>query len=207
LKPILRTLVGLALAAALLAGGWFAHQLYKSRQDPLAQASAALTRLEAQNQLITAKAYLQVVVRQSDSQWYGKAEVIRIVPAVVSYAIDLGQIDPKAMQYERRLNVLTVPLPDPAIAAIDPQLDKAEVIRSADLLRTQGGALNRLEDLTEKQVRPAIEQAAQNAEAQSLARAQAKQAVRALLQGALSATGGGQVRVEPYFASDSKAGS
>ena len=192
--------VAVALLAVLFAGWQLSGRLF-GRGDVVKTATITLLRLERDSQLITTRAYVQAVVRQRSEEWYGNAEVIRIVPATVSYAVSLADIDRRQMKYDAAKRVLSVPLPDVRVVAIDPDLAHAEIIRSLDLLRSQAGAGNQLEEATEKMVRPELEKVGKSPEALRIAKEQAIVSVRSLLESALAATGQ-QIEVRPFFASD-----
>jgi Protein of unknown function (DUF4230) len=166
-------------------------------------ARAALLRVERDSSLITARAFVQVVVRKRDEQWYGNAEVIRIVPTTIHYAVDLGDIDFTQLEYESQAQVLYVPLPDVKVQSIEPDMSKAEIIRNLDLLRTESITGNKLEEDTEKMVKPAVEEMAKSPEIVRTAKEQALFTIKQFLEPALSATGR-QVRVRPYFKSEGK---
>lgn len=166
-------------------------------------ARSVLLKIERENSLVTTKAYVQAVVRQRDEQWYGNAEVIRLVPATIHYAVDLNQIDRDQFEYDDATRTLSVPLPDPQIQSIDPDLAKAEIIRNLDFLRTESLTGNVLEQTTEKMIRPTLEQLGKSPEITLTAKEQAITSVKQLLESSLGATGK-QVIVRPYFKSEGK---
>lgn len=166
-------------------------------------ARSVFLKIERENSLVTTKAYVQAVVRQRDEQWYGNAEVIRLVPATIHYAVDLNQIDRDQFEYDDATRTLSVPLPDPQIQSIDPDLAKAEIIRNLDFLRTESLTGNVLEQTTEKMIRPTLEQLGKSPEITRAAKEQAITSVKQLLESSLGATGK-QVIVRPYFKSDGK---
>jgi len=166
-------------------------------------ATTTLVKMERENQLVTTRAFVQAVVRQRDEQWYGNAEVVRIVPATIHYAVNLAGIDRDKIEYDGQSKTLWVPLPDVKILSIDPDLQKAEIIRNLDMLRSEGGTGNALEETTEKMVRPALEELGKSPEIIRTAKDQAVVSVRQLLESALDAAGTG-VRVKPYFMSEGK---
>jgi hypothetical protein len=186
--------------------GWSARQWLAPEPDVVASAQTAILKLEGQRKLITLKAVVQTVVRQSDEQWFGKAEVIRIVPARVSYGVDLAKLNARSLRYDPAARRLTIALPPVEVLAIDPDLANAQVIRTSDLLRRQGGVVNQLEDATLTRLRPALEAAAKDPALLDSAREQTKIALRALLEPALAAAGGG-VAVTPVFAGRTGPGS
>lgn len=164
-------------------------------------ARSVLLRVERENSLVTARAYVQAVVRQRSELWYGDAEVIRIVPATINYAINLNEIDQGRIEYDEQKRVLRVPLPDVKILSIDPDLTKAEIVRNLDFLRSESLTGNVLEETTEKMVRPEIEKMGQSPEILKTAKDQAIFSVRQLLELALG-TVGQPVAVQPYFKND-----
>lgn len=166
-------------------------------------ASTALLKIDRESQLVTTRAYVQAVVRVRDEQWYGNAEVIRIVPATIHYAVNLTEINREKLEYDRETKTLWVPLPDVKILSIDPDMQKAETIRSLDLLRTERQTGNPLEDKTEKMARPVLEELGKSPDIIRIAKDQAVISVRQLLEPALNASGTG-VNVKPYFISDGK---
>jgi len=164
-------------------------------------ARTTLQRVERDNSLVTTRAYVQAVIRQRSEEWYGNAEVIRIVPATISYAVNLNDIDSGKLEYDDQRRVLRVPLPEVKILSIDPDLGKAEIIRNLDFLRSESMTGNQLEDTTEKMVRPEIEKMGQSPEIMKIAKDQATISVRQLLETALGSVGQ-PVAVQPYFRSD-----
>ncbi len=168
-------------------------------------ASATILRLERVSQLVSTTAFVQAVVRLKDVQVYGEAEVVRIVPAKIHYAVSLAEIDRTQLEYETQAQTLWVPLPDVKILSIDPDLEKAELIKSLGVLRTESGIGNQLEQATEKMVRPALEQMGKSPDIVKFAKDQALNSVRQLLESALLASGT-RVRVKPYFKSEGKQG-
>ena len=209
-KPIaekLWKLVALAsflvmIAALVLAGMLYTRKgigdLFWPEEKIVRTARTTLQRVERDNSLVTTRAYVQAVVRQRNEQWYGDAEVIRIVPATINYAINLNDIDSGKLEYDEPKRVLRVPLPDVKILSIDLDLGKAEIIRNLDFLRTESMTGNQLEETTEKMVRPEIEKMGMSPEIIKMARDQAIVSVRQLLESALGSVGQ-PVAVQPYF--------
>src|SRR5581483_6781330 len=192
------TSIGVAVALlALLVAGWQVYSSLFTRENVIQTASLTILRLERDSQLVTTRAF----VRQRSETWYGNAEIIRIIPATVHYAVNLAEIDRSQMKYDEAKHVLSVPLPDVKVIAIDPDLQHAETIRSLDLLRTEGGAGNQLEEATEKMVRPTLEKIGNSPEAVKVAKDQAIASVGKLLESAFAATGR-SVEVRPWFRSD-----
>lgn len=197
-----------ALAALLLAGMLYMRKgvgdFFWPGEKVLSTAKTTLLRLERDTSLVTTRAYVQAVVRQRDDQWYGNAEVIRIVPATIHYAISLKDIDSGRMTYDEQKQQLLVPLPDVKILSIDPDLSKAEIIRNLDFLRTESITGNQLEDTTEQMVRPELEKLGQSPEIIKTAKEHAIASVRQLLESALSSVGK-PIAVQPYFKNDGQA--
>ncbi len=183
--------------------GWSWRFKFLPEENVVQSATFTLLKIERQNQLVTTRAFIQAVVRKRSEAWYGNAEVIRIVPATIHYAVDLAEIDHMRLEYDKPSRILYVPLPDVKVLSIDPDLERAEIIRSLDLLRTEGGTGNELEAETEKMVRPALEKLGTSPQAIRVAKDQAIASVKYLLESALNATGQ-PVEVRPYFKSEGK---
>ncbi|MEP7340179.1 MAG: DUF4230 domain-containing protein [Acidobacteriota bacterium] len=195
------------IAALVLAGMLYTRKgigdLFWPEEKIVRTARTTLQRVERDNSLVTTRAYVQAVVRQRSEEWYGNAEVIRIVPATISYAINLNDIDSGKLEYDDQKRVLRVPLPEVKILAIDPDLTKAEIIRNLDFLRSESQTGNQLEETTERMVRPEIERMGLSPEIIKMAKDQAIISVRQLLETALGSVGQ-PVAVQPYFRSDSQ---
>lgn len=199
----------IAMIAALgLAGMLYTRKsigdLFWPEDKIVKTARITLQRVERDNSLVTTRAYVQAIVRQRDEAWYGNAEIIRIVPATINYAVNLNEIDSGKLEYDEQRRVLRVLLPEVKILSIDPDLAKAEIIRSIDFLRSESLTGNQLEDTTEKMIRPEIEKMGQSPEIMKMARDQAIISVRQLLETALGSVGQ-PVAVQPYFRGDSSA--
>ncbi len=194
---------GVLVGAFITLVGWSLHLKLIPEENIVQSATLTLLKIERQNQLVTTRAFVQAVVRKRSEAWYGNAEVIRIVPATIHYAVDLAEIDRAQLEYDRSTRLLFVPLPDVKVLSIDPDLERAEIIRSLDLLRTEGGTGNKLEVETEKMVRPTLEKLATSPAAITVAKDQAIASIKYLLESTLSATGH-SVEVRPYFKSEGK---
>ncbi|MGH9854169.1 MAG: DUF4230 domain-containing protein [Blastocatellia bacterium] len=196
--------IGMAvLASYAFMTGKGVYDVFAPQGRIVQTATTTLVKMERENQLVTTRAFVQAVVRQRDEQWYGNAEVVRIVPATIHYAVNLAGIERDKIEYDMQSKTLWVPLPDVKILSIDPDLQKAETIRNLDVLRTEAGTGNALEETTEKMVRPALEELGKSPEIIRTAKDQAVVSVRQLLESALDAAGTG-VRVKPYFMSEGK---
>jgi hypothetical protein len=202
-RSLLMTSAFILFPLLLLFTGWKLYERMMPRETIVQSAHVTLQRLEKQSQLVTTRAFVQIVVRQKSEAWYGNAEVLRIVPATIHYAVNLAGIDHAKMEFDAAKRVLYIPLPEVKITAIDPDLSRAETIRSLDALRTQGGAGNELEKATEQMIRPELEKAGNNPEAINTAKQQAVASVRMLLESVLNATGQ-RVEVHPYFQQEGK---
>jgi hypothetical protein len=192
-----------ALASYAFISGKGVYDYFTPQAKVVETASTTLLKMDRESQLVTTRAYVQAVVRQRDAQWYGNAEIIRIVPATIHYAVNLAEIDRERLEYDEQSRTLHVPLPDVNILSIDPDLTKAETIRNVDLLRSEGLTGNVLEDATEKMVRPTLEELGKSPDIIRSAKDQAVMSVRQLLESALDAVGL-DVRVKPYFRSEGK---
>lgn len=191
------TLAALGLAGMLYTRKGFGDFFWPEARI-ISTAKTTLLKLERDTSLVTTQAFVQAVVRQRDAQWYGDAEVIRIVPATIHYAVSLKDIDQGRMIYDEQKHELRVPLPDVKILSIDPDLTKAEIIRNLDFLRTETLSGNQLEDTTEQMVRPELEKLGKSPEIIKTAKEHAIASVRQLLESALSSVGQ-TIAVQPYF--------
>lgn len=203
-----KIVAGISLGVAVLASYAFmtgkgVYDIFAPQGRIVQTATTTLLKIDRENQLVTTRAFVQAVVRQRDEQWYGNAEVIRIVPATIHYAVNLAEIDRDKIVYDAQSKTLWVPLPDAKILSIDPDLPKAETIRNLDMLRSESMTGNTLEETTEKMVRPKLEELGKSPEIIRTAKDQAMVSVRQLLESALDAAGTG-VRVKPYFISEGK---
>jgi hypothetical protein len=203
-KTIAFVSLGIALAMGwLLFSNKGLYDFIAPRGNVVETARTALLRVERENNLVTTKAYVQAVVRKRSEEWYGNAEVIRLVPATIHYAVNLNEIDNSKLSYDAQTRVLRVPLPEVKIQSIDPDMTRAEIIRNIDLLRTEGITGNQLETETEKMIRPTLEELGKSSAIMNTAKEQAIVSVKQLLESALNATGQ-QVQVQPYFPNESK---
>jgi hypothetical protein len=173
------------------------------KEDVLKSARTALLRMERDSSLVSTRAFVQAVVRKRNEMWYGTAEVIRIVPATINYAVNLAEIDRNQIEYDEQGRILYVPLPDVKIHSIDPDLTKAEIIRNIGILRSESMTGNILEEETEKMVRPTLEEMGKSPDIINIAKEQSIISVRQFLEAALNATGM-PIQVRPYFKSDGK---
>lgn len=197
--------LGFIFVALSLFGSNRIYEFFLPRENVLETAKTALIKVERESSLVTTRAYVQAVVRKRDEQWYGNAEVIRIVPATISYAVNLAEIDRQEIEYDEQLRTLYVPLPEVKIHSIDPDMSKAETIRNIALTRSESMTGNILEEATEKMVRPAIEELGKSPEIINLAKEQAIVSVRHFLESTFRAAGM-QVQVTPYFKDGGKLG-
>jgi len=192
-----------ALVAASLFVTRNIYNFVLPKSNVLDEARTALLRIDRDSSLITTRAYVQVVVRKRDEQWYGNAEVVRIVPATINYAVNLAEIDRNQIEYDQRAKILYVPLPEVKVDSIDPDLTKAEIIRNLGTFRSEGMTGNVLEEETEKMVRPALEEMGKSPEIMRTAKEQAIFSVKQFLEPALNAVGM-QIQVRPYFKNDGR---
>ncbi|MCI0523666.1 MAG: DUF4230 domain-containing protein [Acidobacteria bacterium] len=196
--------IGVAiLASYAFMTGRGVYDIFAPQGRVVQTVNTTLLKMERENQLVTTRAFVQAVVRHRDEQWYGNAEVIRIVPATIHYAVNLAGIDREKLEYDDQSKTLWVPLPDVEILSIDPDLTKSETIRNLDAFRTEGLTGNILEESTEKKVRPTLEELGKSPQIINTAKDQAIVSVRRLLESALDAAGTG-VSVKPYFKSEGK---
>src|SRR5215813_4089404 len=184
------------LTSYALMTGKGVFDIFTPRGRVVQTATSTLMKMERESQLVTTRAFVQTVVRYRNEQWYGNAEVVRIVPATIHYAVNLAEIDHDKIEYDSQSKTLWVLLPDVKILSIDPDLQKAETIRNLDLLRAEKLTGNALENITEKMSRPKLDELGKSPEIMATAKEQAILSVRQILESALDAAGTG-VRVKP----------
>jgi Protein of unknown function (DUF4230) len=108
------------------------------------------------------------------------AELLRLVPAVVSYGVDLSVLKSDAIDMGEGRARLRVP--DVKIVAIDPSESGVFESKSLGLLRSEAGLGNALEKQASALTRPAIEQRASDPALLNYARAQARAQLAALVK-------------------------
>lgn len=135
----------LLLLAALAGGGWWLAQRYVAARltpDPTTIANASLSGLREQNRLSAFAARFVAVVTSRQSQLGFSAERTTIMPGIVRYEVDLGQLQQRDVAWDAATKTLAVRLP--AVTVTAPAID-LDAIRSYG----SGGVLMTLTDARE----------------------------------------------------------
>ncbi len=192
--------IGLLAAVAWLAWRAFGPQ---DLGDPLATSLAAF---ETQNELTVFSAEFAPVVVSNDSRFFGtiNSRQVAVIPARVSYTLDLSGVDRNRLNWDADSETLSVQLP--ALDIGRPNLDESR----AQYLR-EGIWISRdaQDNLTRQNTRLAERQAterATNPVLLDLARAAAKDAIRQNLAIPLDVAGYGDVTVNVRFDGETEPG-
>lgn len=143
MRPLLKGLLGVLIAFALIAGGLalfgarMAHRVWSP--DPETIASASLEGLRAENRLTALVAGYVAVVTSTQHRFGLSAERTLIMPGRVRYEVDLGRMKPGDLIWHKDARTLDVVLPPLMLEG--PDVDPAR-IRAYD----GGGLLLHLTD-------------------------------------------------------------
>jgi len=131
MKTVLKVLLGIVLGFALVAGGVLvagkrAFDRFWS-PDPESIASASLQGLQAQSRLTALVASYVAVVTSTQHRFGLSAQRTLIMPGRVRYEVDLGQMKPGDLAWDKATHRLDVTLPPLMIEGpeVDPQRIKA----------------------------------------------------------------------------------
>ena len=198
--PWVAVVVLLALAAWL---GWKAF-FERTEGDPVASAMLAF---EKQNTLNVFASRFEVVAESTNAQGVLGIDVIRsrqasIIPATVTYRLDLAQMDRDRFGWNAESKVLDVVLPPLRISR--PNLDEAQARVFTEGRWVTSGAQRSLSRNNSRQAERKAVAFAQNPQVLALARAAAKDAIRQNLAIPLQVAGHGAVTVRVRF--DGQAG-
>lgn len=164
--------------------------------DPLA---TSLVAFEKQNSLTVFSAELAPVVASNDERFFGaiKSRQVAVIPARVSYTLDLSEMDRSRMSWDGPSETLTVTLPE--IEVGKPNLDEARAQYLREGIWISREAQDKLtRDNTRLAERIALEQA-ENPVLIGLAKNAAKDAIRQNLAIPLDVAGFGDVTVNVRF--------
>jgi hypothetical protein len=182
----------------LAAVAWLAWRAFgpEDHGDPLA---TSLVAFEEQNELTVFSAQLSPVVASEDSRLFGAltSRQVAVIPARVTYTLDLSQVTANRLRWNEETNTLDVQLPQIRVGT--PNLDEAR----AQYLR-EGLWITRdaQDQLTRDNTRLAAQQAQQQAAnpvLMDLARQAARTAVQQNLAIPLEVAGFGGVTVNVRF--------
>ena len=198
--PWLLVVVLLALATWL---GWKAF-FERTSGDPVASAMLAF---EKQNSLNVFASRFEVVAESTNAQGVLGIDVLRsrqasIIPATVTYRLDLAQMDRDRFAWNADSKTLEVVLPPLRISR--PNLDEAQARVFTEGRWVTSGAQRSLSRNNSLQAERIAVTFAQNPQVMKLARAAAKDAIRQNLAIPLQVAGYGEVTVKVRF--DGEAG-
>ncbi len=193
-----QTVPWLIAAMLLVLAAWLGWKAYGPQDygDPL---GTSLVAFEKQNELTVFSAQLSPVVASTDSRYLDLLESrqIAVIPASVSYTLDLSQMDRSRLSWDEASETLSVQLP--ALEVGRPNLDegRAQYLREGIWITREAQ-----DNLTRQNTRLAEQQAVEaagNPVLMDLARAAAKDAIRQNLAIPLQVAGFGNVTVNVRF--------
>lgn len=187
--PLRGSTVGLMVAGALAlgAGGtWLASGLIED--DSEVSAEAMLAGFERQNKLVVLVAQVVPVVTNKDPGFIGMfdSEQTAIIPATVSYSLNMAQLGPNAIVWnetERRMTITA-----PPVMIQQPNLQEQQARYYRDGLWVTGASAERLFKANSASALKQANALARNQSLVAIARASARDAIernaRAYLSGA-----------------------
>ena len=191
------TLPAVAGLGLLALGGWYAlRTLAPDHGDPVA---ASLLAFEKQDRLTVFSAQLALVSASEDARAFGmlNSRQVAVIPARVDYTLDLSQMTPARMTWDKARKSLDVALPPLQLSR--PNLDEARAQYLREGVWITGAAQAKLtRDNTLVAERQAADQA-KNPALLALARSAAKDAIRQNLTIPLQVAGYGAVSVTVHF--------
>lgn len=180
---------GLLVAGALavgVGGTWLASGLVED--DTLVSAEAMLAGFEQRNQLVVLVAQVVPVVTNKDPGFIGMfdSEQTAIIPASVSYSVNMAQLGPEAIVWheaERRMTITA-----PPVMIQQPNLQEQQARYYRDGLWVTGASVERLFKANSAAALKQARSLARNESLVTIARASARDAIernaRAYLSGA-----------------------
>lgn len=191
-------LIVVVLLAAVAWLGWRAF-FYQEEGDPVASAMLAF---EKQNSLNVFASRFEVVAESEDSRGVLGIPILEsrqaaIIPATVTYRLDLAQMDRDRFEWNAQSETLDVVLPQLRISR--PNLDEAEARVFTDGNFVTGQAQLDLSRNNSLQAERKAAAFAKNPEVLALARQAAKDAIRQNLAIPLQVAGYGDVEVRVRF--------
>jgi hypothetical protein len=205
----MRSLLALLLGAALLlAGILLGERLHRPTPETNLSTTLVVQELKGRRTLIVAQAIVEARIRLKvpPSQLLGlrlpdDAELLRLVPATISYGVDLAGLTPESLRWSGQGKVLAISVPDVRIIAVDQHDHDIFETKSLGLLRSEAGLGNALEVEARTITRPALLRRAGDDRLLSFAREQARLSLASLVR---TLSGRSDVRVEVLFQPGSK---
>jgi hypothetical protein len=200
--PWLLVIVLLAAAAWL---GWRAF-LYNEEGDPV---GSAMLAFEKQNSLNVFSSRFEVVAESQNAQGVLGVDLLKsrqatIIPAHVTYRLDVGSMDRDAFAWDPASETLTVVLPPLRISR--PNLDEAQARVFTEGNWVTAGAQRDLSKNNSLQAERKAAAFAKNPQVLSMARNAAKQAIRQNLAIPLQVAGYEDAKVSVRFDGEKMAG-
>jgi hypothetical protein len=194
------------LLAALIAGALLMAQAKRSGwldrwfpTDIVGTAHSQIISLQAEARLEVARARLHSRISKGvpDSP-LGKARTHVFFTGTASYGIDLRQIGPEDLRFDAASKTLRVALPPVTLGLVEPDTQSLELINEETGVRGLFSDTEARQTLAVKDMTPVLRRDAWSPQLQDFARQSARQAVKALLEASLRASGQA-ITVEPYF--------
>lgn len=176
--PLKGSTVGLMLAVALAVGAggtWLASGLIED--DSEVSAEAMLAGFERQNKLVVLVAQVVPVVTNKDPGFIGMfdSEQTAIIPATVSYSVNMAQLGPDAIAWnetERRMTIAA-----PPVMIQQPNLQEQQARYYRDGLWVTGASVERLFKANSASALRQAKALARNESLIAIARASARDAI------------------------------
>lgn len=176
--PLKGSTVGLMLAVALAVGAggtWLASGLIED--DSEVSAEAMLAGFERQNKLVVLVAQVVPVVTNKDPGFIGMfdSEQTAIIPATVSYSVNMAQLGPDAIAWnetERRMTITA-----PPVMIQQPNLQEQQARYYRDGLWVTGASVERLFKANSASALRQAKALARNESLIAIARASARDAI------------------------------
>ena len=198
----------LIVIVLLAAASWLAWRafIYKEEGDPV---GSAMLAFEKQNSLTVFSSRFEVVAESTNTQGVLGIDILKarqaaIIPAMVEYRLDLGNMDRDRFQWNADTETLGVTLPMLRISR--PNLDEADAKTFTEGNFVTGKAAQALARNNSRQAELKANAFAKNPQVVALARQAAKEAIRQNLAIPLQIAGYGDVTVNVRFDGDRAAG-
>jgi DNA-binding transcriptional regulator of glucitol operon len=192
-----RALIGFVIAGLLLiAMAWWVTSRFSPKVESVA--NTALASLREQNELSAFAARFVTVVTSKQTNTIGlTAEKTLIVPADVTYSVDLSKLEQRDVRWNAASKTLSVTLPRPAAKSIAFKMDAVREYSSGTLLMAFTDVEAALDSANQKRAYKDIQDQAMAEPMMRLARDATARAVERSFAMPLKATGvSAQVKVE-----------